>query len=82
MSCGTPVVTMQMSADAIDAKDGHDIMVGNSAEELAKKSLLLLEEKETYEKIAHAGRKLIENNYTWKMIAKKLEAVYADVVKK
>src|SRR6185369_12234505 len=35
MSCGTPVVTMPLSAQAINAQDEEQIMVGKTAEELA-----------------------------------------------
>jgi glycosyltransferase involved in cell wall biosynthesis len=76
MSCGTPVVTMELSAKAIEAKDEHDIMVGNSPEELAEKTLELLTNESMYETISKNGRMLIEKNYTWKEIAKKLEEVY------
>lgn len=79
MSCGTPVVTMQMSADALDAVDGHDIMVGETADELAKKTLSLLQDQSLYEKISKNGRVLIEKKYTWKEIGKNLEEVYQSV---
>jgi glycosyltransferase involved in cell wall biosynthesis len=76
MSSGTPVVTMKMSADAIDAKDGMDIMVGKDADELAKKSITLLTDENVYKTISKNGRILIEKNYTWEEIGKKLEEVY------
>lgn len=82
MSCGTPVVTMPLSANAIEAKDGHDVMVGQTPEELAEKTLKLLTEDHTYQTISKNGRTLIEKNYTWKEIAKKLEEVYKKVTKK
>jgi len=80
MSCGTPVVTMPLSAQAINAKDGEDIMVGKTAEELAEKTAALLEDKQLFETIAKNGRKLIEETYSWKNIAKELEAVYKGVI--
>ena len=79
MSCGTPVVTMALSAKAIEAKDGHDIMVGSSPEELAEKTMELLINENVYETVSRNGRMLIEKNYTWKEIAKKLEEVYKSV---
>lgn len=79
MSCGTPVVTMELSANAIEAKDEHDIMVGKTPEELAQKTIQLLTDDALYEKISKNGRALIEKNYTWKAIAKKLEEVYEKV---
>jgi len=79
MSSGTPVVTMQMSAAALSAKDGVDLMVGQTAQELAEKCLKLLSESEAYTKIAKNGRGLVEQNYTWKEIGKKLDEVYKSV---
>lgn len=80
MSSGTPVVTMQLSADAIDAINGENIMIGKNAEELAEKSLELLQNDSVYKLISKNGRKLVEDNYTWKEIGKKLEEVYKSVV--
>lgn len=81
MSCGTPVVTMQMSANAIKAVDGKTIMVGNNASEIAEKVCTLYTDEKKYEIIASGGRKLIEEHYTWKMIANVLDNVYQKVVK-
>lgn len=76
MACGTPVVTMQMSASAIHAEDGKQIMVGQTAEDLAEKTIHLLQNEEFYERIAQNGRKLIEEKYSWKEIGRELEKVY------
>jgi polysaccharide biosynthesis protein PslH len=81
MSCGTPVVTMKMSAEAIAANDEEHLMVGKNAEELAKKTVSLLEDEKLYKTIAKNGRKLIEENYSWKEIAKELEIAYKDMLK-
>lgn len=76
MACGTPVVTMQLSAEAIAAKDGEELLVGQTAQELAEKTAQLLEDNNLYEKIGKKGRELIEKKYSWKEIAKVLESVY------
>ena len=80
MSSGTPVVTMQMSADALSAKDGHDLLVGQNAALLAEKCALLLHDGSMYKQVAKNGRELVEKNYTWKEIGKKLEEVYKQAV--
>lgn len=79
MSCGTPVITMALSANALQAKDGEEILVGNSAEELAHKTAIVLQNNELYQNISKAGRSFIEKNYTWKEIAKGLDDVYRSV---
>lgn len=81
MSCGTPVVTMQLSADAIEAENGETIMVGKDAKELAERTVALLQDSVLYEKISTNGRNFVENNYTWKEIANRLDEVYTAVVK-
>lgn len=81
MSCGTPVVTMPLSAHALQAKDGHDLLVGESAEILAAKTVEVLRNKDIYKKISINGRAFIEKHYTWKEIAKALDDVYASAVK-
>jgi glycosyltransferase involved in cell wall biosynthesis len=79
MSSGTPVVTMQMSADALGAKDGRDVLVGQNAEELADKCLTLLNDASLFKTISKNGRELVEKNYTWHEIGKKLDEVYESV---
>jgi glycosyltransferase involved in cell wall biosynthesis len=76
MACGTPVVTMPLSADALEAKNGQELFVGKNAKELAEKTLTLLSDADIYESISKKGRSLIEKKYTWKEIGKKLDEVY------
>jgi glycosyltransferase involved in cell wall biosynthesis len=80
MSTGTPVVTMQMSADALGAQGGQSIMIGKTPKELAEKCLELLSDKDIYKKISKNERELIEKNYTWGQIGKKLDEVYSKTV--
>jgi polysaccharide biosynthesis protein PslH len=80
MSCGTPVVTTKLSAQAIDAKDGEEIMIAEKAEDFAQKTIQLLDDQDLYQKIALSGRNLIEKNYTWKEIANDLDDVYKSLI--
>lgn len=79
MSTGTPVTTTSMSAEAIGAKDGLELMIGDNADQLADKAIILMQNEELYAKIAKNGRKLIEEKYTWKKIAEDLEKVYREL---
>ena len=80
MACGTPVVTTSLSANAIKANDEKELMVGQTAQGLAEKTIKILQDNELYEKISRNGRKLIEEKYTWKSIAKELETVYKNLI--
>ena len=57
-------------------------MIGKTAEELAEKCLKLLSDKSIYMKISKNGRELIEKNYTWIEIGKKLDDVYSKTILK
>lgn len=79
MSCGTPVVTMPLSANALGAKDGHELLIGDNAETLAEKTVEVLQKEDLYKKISISGRVFIEKNYTWKEIAKVLDVLYRNL---
>lgn len=80
MSSGTPVVTMQMSSDALAAKNDQNILIGNNAQELAAKCIQVLMEPILYKRISKNGRELVENKYTWNKIGKNLVDVYKSVL--
>lgn len=82
MACGTPVVTMPLSANALHATDEGTILVGKTAVELVEKTINVLQDKQLYEKISKKGRKLIEERYTWTEIGKELDKVYQLAMKK
>lgn len=82
MASGTPVLTSPLGNEGINAKPGNEILVAKNPDDFAKKTLLVLSDDYLYEKISRNGRKFIEENYDWKKIAKKLEAVYESVVKR
>ena len=79
MSCGTPVVITSLSANALQARDEKEVMVGDTAEELAQKTGSLLQNRKLYESLSKNGRSFIESHYTWKEISHKLEEVYKSV---
>lgn len=79
LSVGTPVIITPLSAQSLGVKDSKEALVGETANELADKALLLLQDDFLYEKISKNGRALIEKNYAWKSIARKLEEVYKNI---
>lgn len=76
MASKTPVVATPLGVEGIDARDGVEVLVGKTPEELAKYTASLLEDKEKSSKIAHAARKLVEDKYSWKAISEDLDEIY------
>lgn len=82
MASKMPVVTTEIGTEGIDAMNGESILVGNGSEDLANLAIKLLNDKKLYEKIAENAQKLVEKNYSYNSIAKKLSDVYEEVVNK
>ncbi len=79
MASGVPVVTTNLAADALGAKNGTQIITGETDEELADATVNLLQNASYYEIIRKNARGLIEQKYNWESITKALEKVYSDV---
>jgi len=81
MASGLPVVTTQLGIEGIGAKHMKEALIAENSEEQAKLVLEVLQDISLYEKIATNARKLIEEKYSWKEIAKTLDDVYQSAVK-
>jgi glycosyltransferase involved in cell wall biosynthesis len=72
MSMQLPVVATPHAAQGLGAQDGVHLMIGKSAEELARKIVELVEDETLRLTVAEAGRRLVEERFSWKMITHKL----------
>jgi glycosyltransferase involved in cell wall biosynthesis len=81
MAAHLPVVTTNVGIAGI-GKNGEDYLEGNTPEEIAKLSVKVLNDKKLYEKIAGNARKLVEEKYSYTAIAKQLDQIYEEVVRK
>lgn len=72
MSMKIPSITTSLANDALNAEDGVEILIGNSAIELANNIIKLLEDKEEYSKIAQNGYNFVHANHSWEMATEKL----------
>lgn len=70
MSMGVPVVTNDVGAEGIEAKDGQEFWVKNDSEAIAEQVDYLLNQYDAALSVAKAGRKLVENMYEWNNIYK------------
>ncbi|MFC1710108.1 glycosyltransferase family 4 protein [Patescibacteria group bacterium] len=80
MAAMIPVVTTSVGSEGYGAVDGDSILIGNTSEEIADKSVKVLTNKKLYEKVAKKARLLVDNKFSWEPIAKKLEEIYEEIV--
>ena len=80
LAVGLPVVATPLAATGIGAIDGENILIGESPEQFAAKVSTLLSDASLREKLSLNGRSLIEERFDWKVLAKKMEKVYAELI--
>jgi len=81
MAACLPVVTTHIGIEGIDAKNGESVLFGKTPEELANLTIQILSDKKLYEKITTNARKLVEEKYSYPVIAGKLDRIYQEVCK-
>lgn len=75
MASGVAVVTTNLGISGIEAKSNVHVLAGDTYQ-MASMVIELLTDKSLYEKLTLNARRLIEENYDWVSIAKKLNEVY------
>jgi polysaccharide biosynthesis protein PslH len=81
MAARLPVVTTKVGIAGV-GENGVHYLEGETSEELAKQAVRLLKDKKMYKKIADNARKLVETEYFYDSIAKKLNEIYERAVNK
>ncbi len=79
MAAGVPVVTSKIGIEGIDAEDKKEVLVADTPKLMAEKVILLLKNKKIYEELIISARKLVEEKYSYKSIAKMLDGIYREV---
>jgi len=74
---GMPVVTTSVGLEGISAVDGRDVLVRDDPQSFAQAVVDLLRSKEQQDFLAKNGRTLVEQEYNWLKIFKRLDGVYS-----
>ncbi len=75
MSMKVPSITTPLANDALQAKDGTEILIGTNAAHLANQIIVLLDNKKKYDVIAQNGYNFVHNNHSWKKATAKLNEI-------
>ena len=73
------VVSTTIGCEGLNVHHGENIVVCDEPESFASAVIHLLEEPHQREKLAYAGRQLVESEYDWRQIGKHLYDVYAQL---
>ncbi len=81
MALGRPVVSTTVGCEGLDVMDGEHLVIADSPELFAEKTVSLFTNIQLYRRISMNGRKFVETQCDWNKIADKLTNVYKDVVR-
>lgn len=76
MAMGTPVVCSAQASSALSIRDGHDLLVGDTPEAIARHIVDLIRSPERRAAVGKAGREYVETHQTWDRAAGLLEDLY------
>ncbi|HEC97482.1 MAG TPA: glycosyltransferase [Nitrospirae bacterium] len=76
MAQAKAVVATTVAAEGIEVVDGEDILLADDPTEFARKIIYLLRNRELAMTIGQKARSLIENKYSWEVIAEKIFDTY------
>lgn len=82
MSMKVPSITTPLANDALKAKENEEILVGETAEQLAEKIIVLLTDENIYQKIAEKGHLFVKEKYSWEEATEKLNQLIQSTPKK
>lgn len=73
LALGVPVITRSMSVEGLSVKPGKDLLIADSPGDFAQCIIRLLDDAFLRHKLAHNGRKYVENNHRWDKIIDQYE---------
>jgi len=76
LSKGKAVVSTRLGAEGIDVVDGEHLLFADTPEELAQQLTRVLSDPALAARLGDAGRRLMEERYSWTSITHKLEEFY------
>ena len=80
MACATPVVASRQAVSALNIRADEEVMVASDADEFAEKMLALFDSTELRSEVGRAGRKYVERNHDWGMVARQLSEIYSQTL--
>jgi glycosyltransferase involved in cell wall biosynthesis len=80
MALGTPVISTSKGAEGLEVTHRKDILLADTPEEFAQTVLKLLEDENLRTELARHGRQLVEEKYSSKVLARRIEKLLNQVV--
>lgn len=80
MALGTPVLGFSEKIKNTGARVGEEFFEANSPEEFLRQYNKIRNDKKEVERIVKNARKLIEQNYSWEKVGRKLNSIWSKII--
>jgi sugar transferase (PEP-CTERM/EpsH1 system associated) len=81
MSMGLPMVATSVANEGIQAQDGENIMIGDTAPDFASRMIALLRDQQRRAELGRAAREFIVRNWSWEKHFGDLERIMDELVR-
>ncbi|MCB1021113.1 MAG: glycosyltransferase [Acidobacteria bacterium] len=68
MALGSPVIATSKGAEGLQARDGEDLLIADTAPDFAAATLRLLGDEDLRRRLSENARALVQENYDWPVI--------------
>jgi sugar transferase (PEP-CTERM/EpsH1 system associated) len=82
LAMGKTVVSTSIGAEGLAVSPGRELLIGDGPEGFAAQIERGFADPALRQRLATAGRRLVETEYDWEAIARRLEDVYADCLER
>lgn len=76
MAMGRPVLSTSIGAEGLEVEKEENILLADTAEEFAGQLDRLMKDGNLWQKLSLAGRKLVEEKYSWQKISERQLKIY------
>jgi sugar transferase (PEP-CTERM/EpsH1 system associated) len=80
LAMAKPMVSTTVGCEGIDVRDGEHLLVADTPDALAAAIVRLLEDPALGAQLGEAGRRLVEDKYSWDFAGQRLDELYRSVV--
>jgi glycosyltransferase involved in cell wall biosynthesis len=78
MATGLPVITTSLGNEGISARKEEEVLVADTPEEFAQRTIELLQDGNLRKKISHNGLDFVRRHFSWEGIIARLENIYQE----
>ncbi|HEY5975562.1 MAG TPA: glycosyltransferase family 4 protein, partial [Geobacteraceae bacterium] len=75
MAAGLPVVTTARGSEGLVVRDGEQLLIADTPQLFSEAAVRLLQDRHLSSRLATSGRRLVEGQYDWQVLAQQVVSV-------